>query len=153
MSLGLLIVIVVAGITMVVAAVQLTTASKLKTTPDAGEFLVEFANAFPEEAVRAVIMSANGKAAFFRLADERTGVVETFGANYVNRIVDPASIRVSPGDEPTSLKIDFLETSYKGGKFEFNSPEDANELLVWLMGAFAKAGRDAGDETVEGKAT
>lgn len=140
MPLEILAALVVFGVALVVILVRISDRRRNGEEADAGTAIVEFGQAFPGEAIRAVIMTADGKASFFRLAEGRTGFLQAMGRHSIARLIEPGRIRVAAEDDAPALKIDFGETAFTGGTYRFASQEDAAEVSLWLCGAFAKAG-------------
>lgn len=133
MSLGLLVAIVVAGIVVVVFAVNRAGGSDVATIDDTGAAIVEFGKAYPALPIRSAVMTEDKRACFLRLADGRTGFVQAIGRHYLARLLTTNSVGVSGGGSERSLKVDFRETSFAGGTFEFRTAEDAAEVSLWLV--------------------
>lgn len=149
MSIGALIVIVTFGVVLVIGAVHYSGGTRRKEEPDHGEILVEFARAFPGEAIRSVTMTKDGNACFLRLADGKTGFMQNMGRHHVARLIMPGSVGVHPLEEQPGLRIEFHESTLKGGDYVFDSAEDAAEVSLWLCGSFALA--NAESEAAEGE--
>jgi len=143
MSLGALIVVVVFAVTLVIGAVHYSGGSGRKDEPDHGELLMEFARAFPGEAVRSVTMTKDGNASFLRLADGKTGFMQNMGRHHVARLIMPGNVGVHALDEQPGLRIDFHESTLKGGDYVFDSAEAAAEVSLWLCGSFALANAES----------
>lgn len=109
---------------------------KAVTLKDPGEFIVEFGNVFPDEAVRSVRMDKESRTTFMRLADGKTGLVQIIGTTYVVRLIQPGEIEVGLTDDGEGLVLNFEEGSAIGGVYEFNQPEDAAEVSLWICGSF-----------------
>lgn len=109
---------------------------KAVTLRDPGESIVEFGNAFPDEAVRSVRMDKQGLTTFMRLADGRTGLTQIIGTTYVVRMIQPGEIGVSLTEDGQGLILNFEKGSAIGGVYEFNEPEDAAEVSLWICGSF-----------------
>lgn len=103
---------------------------------DPGEAIVEFGNVFPDEAVRSVRMDKDGQTTFMRLADGRTGLTQIVGTTYVVRLIQPGEIGVGLTDDGEGLILNFEKGSTIGGVYEFNEPEDAAEVSLWICGSF-----------------
>lgn len=143
MSLGALVFVVVIGIGLVVAAVHYSGGSRQAAERDTGGAILEFGRAFPTEAIRSVILTADGNAAFLRLADDRTGFLQSMGKHYVARIIDPGQITASPLPSGLGMKILFRESTLKGGDYRFRTAQEAAEVSLWLVGSYAAAAREA----------
>lgn len=140
MSLEILAGVVISGIVLVVILVRMTDRARGGAEEaDAGTALVEFGQAFPEEAIRAVIMTADRKASFFRLAEGRTGFLQAMGRHSIARLIEPGKVKVAAAESGPGLKIDFGETAFTGGTYRFATQEDAAEVSLWLCGTFARA--------------
>lgn len=150
MSLGVLVVVVAFGVMLVIGAVHYSGGSRQKDTRDTGEALIEFARAYPGEAVRSVTMTEDGKASFLRLADGKTGFLQAMGHHYVARLIMPGSVAVEALDDRPGLRVTFHDSTLKGGDYVFRSAEEAAEVSLWLCGSFALASPKLGPEE-EGK--
>ena len=62
---------------------------------DAGFAIVEFGRAYPYEAIRNVIISADGEMVFLRLWTGRTGCMRRNGSKFLCHVMDPADVRVT----------------------------------------------------------
>ena len=139
MSLGVLVVVVAFGVLMVIAAVHFTGGSRQTDTRDPGEAIMEFARAFPDEAIRSVTMTRDAKACFLRLADGKVGFLQTMGRHYVARLILPGTASVTPLEGQPGLKIKFHDSTLKGGEYVFQNSEEAAEVSLWLCGSFVLA--------------
>ncbi|MBC7280755.1 hypothetical protein [Hoeflea sp.] len=149
MSLGVLVVVVAFGVLLVIGAVHYSGGSRRKETRDTGEAIIEFARAYPGEAIRSVTMTADGNACFLRLADGKVGFLQTMGRHYVARLILPGSVMVEPLEDKAGLKVIFHDSTLKGGEFLFVNQEEAAEVSLWLCGSFVLAGPQS-DEPGEG---
>lgn len=144
MSLWALVLAAIAGIAFI-----LVSRRSAQTAPDdvgdPGLAIVEFGRAFPDEPVRGVVLTADGKSAFLRLADGKTGFMHSMGRHYVTHLVPPGSVEVEASAGERSLVVRFRECSFKGGTFVFAKTDEAAEVSVWLLGGFALAAEKAGD--------
>jgi len=148
MSLGALIVVVAFAVTLLIGVVHYTGGSRTKGERDHGEVILEFARAYPGEAIRSVTMTKDGNASFLRLADGKTGFIQSMGRHQVARLILPGDVSVQPVEEQPGLHIEFHESTLKGGDYIFASAEDAAEVSLWLCGSFALASPDL--DTPEG---
>lgn len=139
MSLGALIVVVAFAVILVIGVVHYTGGSGQKDNRDPGEVILEFARAYPGEAIRSVTMTKDGNASFLRLADGKTGFMQSMGRHNVARLILPGDVAVQPIDDLPGLRIEFHESTLKGGDYVFASAEDAAEVSLWLCGGFALA--------------
>ncbi|WP_419912278.1 hypothetical protein [Hoeflea sp.] len=108
---------------------------------DTGSAIVAFTKAFPDLAVRDVVMTKNMLCAFLRIADGRVGFVEHTSLHVAARLLDPHTLIVGvPGDTRT------ISVAFPGGgdgTYEFASTEEAAEVSLWLCGEFAVAGAES----------
>jgi hypothetical protein len=139
MSLGALVVVVAFAVTLLIGVVHYTGGSRGKSGRDHGEVILEFARAYPGEAIRSVTMTKDGNASFLRLADGKTGFIQTMGRHQVARLILPGDVSVQPVEDQPGLHIQFHESTLKGGDYVFDSAEDAAEVSLWLCGSFAMA--------------
>ena len=139
MSLGALVVVVAFGVLLVIGAVHYSGGSRQKETRDTGEAIMEFARAYPGEAIRSVTMTADGNACFLRLADGKVGFLQAMGRHYVARLIMPGSVAVEPLEDRAGLKVTFHDSTLKGGEYVFLSNEEAAEVSLWLCGSFILA--------------
>ena len=112
---------------------------------DAGFAIVEFGRAYPYEAIRNVIISADGEMVFLRLWTGRTGCMRRNGSKFLCHVMDPADVRVTQAAESHALTLEFVGLKALSGTFEFRSQREAAEVSLWILGSFAsKAEQDIG---------
>ena len=104
---------------------------------DAGLAIIEFGQAYPDEAIRHVLMSSDGKMVFLRLWTGRTGLMRRVGNRQLCYLVDPNEVRVSPRDDGISLEVLFPDMKHISGTFAFRSEKEAAEVGIWLLGSVA----------------
>ncbi|WP_417424146.1 hypothetical protein [Hoeflea sp.] len=139
MSLGALIVVVAFGVMLVVGVVHYTGSARRKDSRDHGEVILEFARAYPGEAIRSVVMTGDGVGSFLRLAGGKTGFLQLMGRHYVARLIEPGDVSVEAIEGRPGLSIKFHDSSLRGGDYVFDSAEDAAEVSLWLCGGFSSA--------------
>ena len=61
---------------------------------DAGLAILEFGRAFPEEAIREVISSADGRTVFLRLHDGKAGCMQAHGHHYSCHLIETTTVRI-----------------------------------------------------------
>lgn len=115
---------------------------------DTGPALIEFGRAFPKEAVRDVIATADRQSIFLRLFDGKVGCVQYHGRTMSCRLLQPGSASVQPGDHPMALRIDFSNSISGSGQFVFASEREAAEVSLWLLDSFAAAGAGGDSSTL-----
>lgn len=104
---------------------------------DAGLAILEFGKACPDEAIRQVLMSADGEMVFLRLWTGRTGLMRRVGNRTLCHLVNPADVRVSSEAGGKSLTIIFPAMKAMSGTFTFRSEKEAAEVGLWLLGSVA----------------
>lgn len=106
-----------------------------EATDDTGLAILEFGRAFPEEAIRQVIATADGRTVFLRLHDGKAGCMHAHGHHYACHLIEPGTVRVeSLGG--ARLSVAFANKAFEGGTFTFRSDNDAAEVSLWLLGSF-----------------
>ncbi len=117
---------------------------------DAGLAILEFGRAFPDEAIREVITTADGRAVFLRLHDGKAGCMHAHGHHYSCHRIEPGSVRVESAG-PKRLAVKFANAAFEGGVFVFRDERQAAEVSLWLLGSFmpsvAGPGPEAADRT------
>lgn len=132
MSLPVLVAIVAFGIALSVAAVHFTGGSKTATLADPEQALRRFAEDFPDEAARAIRLTADAKTAFLDLGRGRIGIVHSIGDCFLTRIVTAAEASVSSSEETNTILMRLKDFTWKGGRFRFADAGDAQALLKAL---------------------
>lgn len=102
---------------------------------NAGLAILEFGRAFPDEAIRAVITTANGRTVFLRLHDGKAGCMHAHGHHYSCHLIEPGTVRVTDAG-PRRLTVQFANAAFEGGTFEFRDEKQAAEVSLWLLGSF-----------------
>lgn len=114
---------------------------------EAGPALIEFGRAFPKEAIRDVVVTADRQSVFLRLFENRVGCVQFRGRTMSCRLIQTGSATVLPGQDEMSLRIEFKNSGSDSGEFVFASARQAAEVSLWLLGSFAASG-GSDDSTV-----
>ncbi|HEV2506832.1 MAG TPA: hypothetical protein VGV39_27420 [Mesorhizobium sp.] len=131
-SLPVLVMMVVVGISMAVAAVHFTGGSRVTQLIDAGQALDRFAEDFPDLKPEAVQLTENGDTAFIELGDGRTGIVHAIGDRFLTRIVTPAEIEFAGLDDGNFLTLRFKDFTWRGGRFAFADATTADAVFKAL---------------------
>ncbi|RYE53916.1 MAG: hypothetical protein EOP18_08345, partial [Rhizobiaceae bacterium] len=84
---------------------------------DAGLAILEFGRAYPDEAIRQVLMSSDGDMVFLRLWTGRTGLMRRVGNRELCYLVNPADVRVSLQSDGKTLEILFPNMKHMSGTF------------------------------------
>lgn len=133
MSLPVLVVLVVFGIALSVAAVHFTGGTTTTMLAGADRALQRFAEDFPDEMVARVRLTADRRAAFLELGPARTGIVSSVGDCFLTRIVTPRDILALTADDPRSISIRLNDFTWKGGRFVFADEADARAVAAALQ--------------------
>jgi hypothetical protein len=131
MSPPVLVVLVVVGIALSVAAVHFTGGTTTATLADADQALARFAEDFPDEKPGAVWLTADRHSAFLELAPLRCAIVQSIGDCFLTRIVAPHDIRALASEaNVVSFKLD--DFTWKGGRFAFADEAGARAVAAAL---------------------
>ncbi|RWD88668.1 hypothetical protein [Mesorhizobium sp.] len=132
MSLPVLVVLVVFGIALSVAAVHFTGGTTTATFATADQALARFAEDFPDEKPGAVRLTSDRQAAFLELASQRCGIVHSIGDCFLTRIVTPRDVLALVREgSVVSLRMD--DFTWKGGRFAFANEADALAMAAALQ--------------------
>jgi hypothetical protein len=132
MSLPVLVVLVVIGIALSVAAVHFTGGTTTATLADADQALARFAEDFPDEKPKAVWLTADGHSAFLELAPRRCAIVQSVGDCFLTRIVTPHDIRAL-ASEGNVVSFKLNDFTWKGGRFAFADEAGARTVATALQ--------------------
>ncbi|WP_434059660.1 hypothetical protein [Mesorhizobium opportunistum] len=126
----MLVVLVVFGIALSVAAVHFTGGSRTAMLAGADQALSRFAEDFPDEVAAKVQLTADARTAFLDIGRGRIGIVHGVGDCFLTRIVTAAAdVSVSNSDETNTILMRLADFTWKGGSFRFASAGDAQALL------------------------
>ena len=131
-SLPILAVMVVFGISLAVAAVHFTGGSRTARLADARAALERFTVDFPDLRPGATYLTTDGGAAFLDLGQGRTGVVQVIGDRFLTRIVTPADVDLASLVESKVLSLRFKDFTWRGGRFAFADAAAAQAVLTAL---------------------
>jgi hypothetical protein len=111
-------------------------AAKAESAPDAGLAILDFGRAFPDEAIRAIHATADGKSFFVRLHDGKAGIMLSHGTHYVCHLIEAGNVRVRNAPSGRGLAVHFTDFDYLDATYEFRTPQQAAEVSLWLLGSF-----------------
>jgi hypothetical protein len=110
---------------------------------DLGFAILHFGKAFPNEAIRELHPTADGKAVFLRLHDDKTGIMRSHSRHYSCHLIEPGRVRVNALPDLKGFSAEFLDVPNSNGDFIFKTEADAAEVSLWLLGNYlAAADRD-----------
>lgn len=106
---------------------------------DVGQAIIDFARAFPNEAIRSLHMTVDGGSAFVRLHDNKSGFLRNMGSHYVCVLIDPERIRVESLETGDGFLVTFFDMPKYSGSYRFKSAGEAAEVSLWLLGSLVEA--------------
>lgn len=110
---------------------------------EAGLAILEFGRAFPQEAIRSLHATADGKAVFVRLHDNKAGFMRSMRNHFACHLIEPGTVRVQPLPNGKGIAVEFLDAPFHNGEFTFASPAVVAEVSLWLLGNYvAHAARE-----------
>lgn len=107
---------------------------------DTGLAILQFGRAFPNEAIRNLRATADGKAVFVRLHDNKTGFMRNMRSHFACHLIEPGTVRVRDLPNGRGLSIEFLDAPFHNGDFVFASAAEAAEVSLWLLGNYISVG-------------
>ncbi|RUU01341.1 hypothetical protein EOD23_21650 [Mesorhizobium sp. USDA-HM6] len=132
MSLPVLVVLVVFGIALSVAAVHFTGGTTTATLAGVDQALARFADDFPDEEPGAVRLTSDRHAAFLELSAHRCGIVQSIGDCFLTRIVTRRDV-LALTREGNVVTLRLNDFTWKGGKFAFADKADAQAVAATLQ--------------------
>jgi hypothetical protein len=118
---------------------------------DTGSAILDFARAFPGEAIRSLHMTADHEAVFVRLHDSRSGFMRNMGNHHACLLLDAKTLTVVPLASGDGLHVTFEEWPKFTGEYRFATQEEAAEVSLWLLASLQADG--VTDQSVEDEAT
>nr|CAD6606259.1 type III secretion system apparatus protein SsaK [Rhizobium sp. Khangiran2] len=106
---------------------------------DFGFALLEFGRAFPNEAIREIHATADGRAVFVRLHDGKTGIMRSHTKHYACHLIKPGRVRVQGQEGARSFRAEFLDAPANDGLFTFRTEAEAAEVSLWLLGNYVSS--------------
>ncbi len=135
-----------------IGATRMARRSTTEESHDTGLAILQFGRAFPNEAIRNLRATADGKAVFVRLHDNKTGFMRNMRSHFACHLIEPGTVRVRDLPNGRGLSIEFLDAPFHNGDFVFTSPAEAAEVSLWLLGNYISANdrRDADEPFARG---
>ncbi|WP_420839979.1 hypothetical protein [Allorhizobium sonneratiae] len=106
---------------------------------DVGLAIVEFGRAFPNEAIRSLHVTADGKAVFVRLHDNRAGFMRNMRNHYACQLLEPGHVHVTPLEKAHGFHVKFDDSPQHNGNYLFATAAEASDVSLWLLGNFLSA--------------
>lgn len=132
MSLGLLVVMVVVGVSGVVLIVHLTGGSRRARLADEAAARARFGVDHPDLAIVAVHLTKEGDAAFLALDDGHVGIVAAIGDRFLTRLVRAPDLAAPPRVAGAVLLLRFRDFTWPGGSFTFDREDEARAVAALL---------------------
>ena len=111
-----------------------------KPEQDTGLAILQFGRAFPNEAIRSLHATADGKAMFVRLHDNKTGFMRDMGHHFSCHVIEPGGVRVTAATVGQGFAVEFLEFPAHSGEYRFSTTQEAAEVSLWLLGNYVSPG-------------
>lgn len=134
MSLPILVLAVVIGISVIVAAIHFSGGSRTATIASAEQAVSRFHDDFPGEAVGAVRLTVSADTAFLELDGGRVGLVHALGDRFLTRILTPGDV-VSCRSSAERLSVRLSDFTFGGGNFIFADAAMADAVAARLAPA------------------
>jgi hypothetical protein len=103
---------------------------------DAGLAIMEFGRAFPQEAIRSLHATEDGKAVFVRLHDNKAGFMRSMRNHFACHLIEPGTVRVNAMSNGRGIAVEFLDAPFHNGEFTFANSALAAEVSLWLLGNY-----------------
>lgn len=130
MSLGLLAVMVVFGVSGVVLLVHLTGGSRRARLEDEAAARARFAIDYPDLAIVAAYRTQDGDAAFLALEGGRAGIVAAVGDRFLTRIAGAHDLAGTPRVTGATLTLRLGDFTWPGGAFTFAGEGEARAVAA-----------------------
>ncbi|MDQ0457216.1 hypothetical protein [Rhizobium paknamense] len=109
------------------------------TLSDMGLAIMEFNRAFPQEAIRSLHATADGRAVFVRLHDNRAGFMRNMRHHYACHLIEPGRVRVIATEARKGFRVEFADAPQHNGDYAFPTSAEAAEVSLWLLGNYVAA--------------
>jgi hypothetical protein len=100
---------------------------------DVGLAIMEFGRAFPNEALRSLHTTADGKAVFARLHDNRAGFMRNMRGHYVCHVIEKGRLQAQMLSHGPGLHVVFADFPQHNGDYIFSSADEAAEVSLWML--------------------
>jgi len=104
---------------------------------DAGLAILEFARAYPNEAIRNLVMTADGEMVFLRLWTGGTGCMRRISNRYLCNLIEPERVSTTLTPDSRGIMLEFFDLKPLSGSYYFRTEKEAAEVSLWLLGAVA----------------
>lgn len=100
---------------------------------DVGLAIMEFGRAFPNEALRSLHATADGKAVFARLHDNRAGFMRNMRGHYACHIIEKGRLQAQMLSQGPGLHVVFADFPQHNGDYLFSTADEAAEVSLWML--------------------
>ncbi|KQZ97027.1 hypothetical protein ASD74_07275 [Rhizobium sp. Root564] len=152
MSLTIWIIILALLIAVAIYLWRLKRFSEGESSYDTGQAILDFARAFPNEAIRSLHMTADGNAVFVRLHDNKAGFMRNMGKHNACMMLNPERITVEHLESGDGFVVTFMDTPKYSGAYRFKTVGEAAEVSLWLLGSYLEAADAEPDQPKEADA-
>ncbi len=105
---------------------------------DLGQAILDFGQAFPHEAIRSLHATADKKAIFVRLHDNKAGFMRDMRSHFACHLIEPGTVSVRNLANGRGFAIEFRDAPYHNGDYSFATTAEAAEVSLWLLGNFVR---------------
>lgn len=132
MPLEILVIMVVAGVSLIVAVVAFSGLSHTARFDDEDHARRLLTEEFPDATFGEGIVSGDGRAAFFRCGNDRIAVAAGMGDRYVLRLFERKAVRPFAVKGDGAAKIRFDDFTFPALRVRFAKADDAENMNGWL---------------------
>ncbi|MEC9342267.1 MAG: hypothetical protein VYD64_00325 [Pseudomonadota bacterium] len=132
MSIEILVILVVAGVSLVIAAVAWSGLSRPARIDGEDHARALLRAEFPDISLGEGMVTGDGRAAFFRCGNDRVAIAAVFGDRFVLRRFEPGEIREFDVGDDGSARFRFNDFTFPALRVRFASEADARNLAGWL---------------------
>lgn len=118
---------------------------------DVGLAIMEFGRAFPNEALRSLHATADGKAVFARLHDNRAGFMRNMRGHYACHVIEKGRLQAQILNQGTGLHVVFADFPQHNGDYLFSSADEAAEVSLWMLSNYLSEGDLKDPDAPDGK--
>ncbi|GIL00718.1 MAG: hypothetical protein BroJett030_06170 [Alphaproteobacteria bacterium] len=132
MPLEVLVVMVVVGIAIVIAAVAFSGLSRGARIDSEGQIRRRLSDDFPEVVLRDGLITSDRRTAFFRCGDGRVAIATALGSRFVTRLIDARQVRRLELGEAGEATLELRDFTLARMRLGFDEAAEARRLSQWL---------------------
>lgn len=133
MSLPVLAMLVVVGISLIVLAIHLTGGGRLAVLDGEDHARAIFAADHPDQHASRVDVTADRRSAFLHLERGRSGLVHAMGLKFLTRVYAPGEVGTVTRDGDRALVVRSTDFTFGGGHFAFADAGTADSVARLLV--------------------